>query len=622
MRIFDFPNLFMRVILLVIVGLLLTYAGFAFLGLQAVEQSTARTLEERMLIAQLAASRVDDLLHQKITVIQAMISDGSVDPKTTQSEATRAGLQVMHRYLGDFVNYVAVLDDTGKVISTEPRMPALVGQPLAGNRFVARVLKSGEPVVSGYFAPSGVDPSAAILVPAMRPGEAGRGLVLAAVNLKHSSISHLLGSSGIGERGYVEIIDEEGFPLASTSEDESWQNCRYGDRFYSLIRDRGAMVGRCHDCHSDAVNAHRQNGVMAFAALSVAPWGVVVQQREQEAFAYSHSLQQNLLLFGGAAFLVTLVVAWLLTRGVVVPIRSLTRATQQIAAGDLSQPISRTGGAEVGVLARSFDDMRQRLARSLDEIRGWNQELERRVEERTQELKEAEQVRRELLRKIVVTQEEERKALARELHDETSQALTALVVRLETIAADPAQNSEEIRAELESVKKQAAIMLREIQRIILDLRPAILDDLGLVEAIDWYAETRLGPQGVRPSLETVGAERRLPSEIEAVLFRIAQEMINNVARHARAENVAISLNFDESTVVLELEDDGCGFSSEQAMSRRNGGTSFGLLGMRERVRLFGGSLQVESTVGQGARIVATLPLNGVPSNGKDSHHPG
>ncbi|MBI5300802.1 MAG: HAMP domain-containing protein [Chloroflexi bacterium] len=618
MKRFNFTfTLMARVILLVSIGLLLMFGGFAFLSLEAVRESTDRALQERMLLAQITASRVDDLLQQKITSLQTVRDESPFDPNRDNPETLAPILHTFAQHLGDFVQYVAVTDREGNVILSEPLMPELVGANVASNRYAQKVLKTGQPVVSGYFAPEKVESTAAILVSTSKNNGTTNGVIIAAVNLKHPSISHLLGPLGLGKQGYAEIVDEEGFPLASTSEEQSWQNCRYGDRFASLIRDRGTVVGQCHDCHTTSATQKRQNGVMAFAALTTAPWGIVVQQDEREAFAYTKELEHNLSLFGGVAFFITLIVAWLLTRSVVKPVQTLIAASQHIAADDLARPIPRVGGGEVSILGASLDTMRERLKKSLDEIQGWNSELEQRVESRTQELEQAEQSRRELLRKLVVAQEEERRGLARELHDETSQALTALVVGLETATTAPAESVDVMKARLNPIKAMATAMLREIQRIIHDLRPAILDDLGLVQAIDWYAETRLKVHGIQVGFETAGVEKRLPSEVETVVFRLAQEAINNIVRHAGAEAVSISLEFADDAVTLEVEDDGCGFDPATALSPGKGNATFGLLGMKERAALFGGIVSIESKIEEGTKVTAKIPLKGTNGNGKD-----
>ena len=620
-------TLMARVIVLVSVGLLFMLGGFAYLSLQALRENTERSLQERMLLAQITASRVDDLLQEKITTLHKVLEAMPIDPAHAEPTTLVPVLRTVANQLGDWVQYVVVIDPYGNVIQSEPPMARLRGANLSANRYVQAVLQSGQPVVSGYFAPENVEDTAAILMPLAANGARQSGIVIAAVDLKHASISHLLGPLGLGKKGYAEIVDEEGFPLASTSVEQSWQNCRYGDRFATLIRDRGTVVGQCHDCHDSATNRRRQNGIMAFAALASAPWGIVVQQDESEAFAYSKELERNLLAFGGIAFLITLLVAWLLTNSVVRPIHTLITACQRIAAGDLTQPVPRVGGAEVSILGRSFDQMREQLRKSLSETREWNTELERRVAQRTHELADVEQERRELLRKLVVAQEEERRGLARELHDETSQALTALVVGLETATAAPAQDVQEIKDRLEPIKLMATEMLREIQRIIHDLRPAILDDLGLAQAIDWYAESRLKARHIQVAMETIGVEQRLPSEVETVVFRIAQEAVNNIVRHADAENVSITLEFADDAVTLQVEDDGKGFDPGTILKRGNGRGGFGLTGMRERAALFGGMATVESRRTQGTSITAKIPLKGTYGNGKDpssargrSHH--
>jgi len=245
----------------------------------------------------------------------------------------------------------------------------------------------------------------------------------------------------------------------------------------------------------------------------------------------------------------------------------------------------------------------------------------------TEEMK-VKHMRDRLLKELITAQEEERKRIARELHDETSQALTALAVGLETTIKAPTKNAEQMTERLGSFKVLTGEVLGEIQRIILDLRPAILDDLGLVQAIDWYAESRLKSQGIRIGLETVGEEGRLASEVETTVFRIAQEAITNIARHAGAENVSIELEFTDSAFILNIEDDGYGFDPQKVMAREKGNTSFGLLGMRERAHLFGGTLSVQSQVKQGTRITVEIPLEGARQNGKNTslagrrpHHP-
>jgi len=215
------------------------------------------------------------------------------------------------------------------------------------------------------------------------------------------------------------------------------------------------------------------------------------------------------------------------------------------------------------------------------------------------------------LRKYIAAQEDERKRIARELHDDTAQSLTALALAIETALQANVSTASDVKALLEPARPLAQRVYGEISRIIHDLRPSLLDDLGLTEAIGWYADHRLRPLGVQVTLEAPESDRRLTPEMETTLFRVAQEAMSNVAKHARAENVTLSVDIKPDGVVLEVDDDGCGFDIKNTLAGgKNGknGSSFGLLGMRERVHLLGGTLSVESQPGQGTSVRVRIPV--------------
>lgn len=226
-----------------------------------------------------------------------------------------------------------------------------------------------------------------------------------------------------------------------------------------------------------------------------------------------------------------------------------------------------------------------------------------------EELRQKEQLRAELLARALQAQEGERKRIARELHDETGQSLNAMMFGLKAAEIALADNPAQAREVVARLKSAAGDTVRELQAIIYDLRPSLLDDLGLMPALRWYAETRLENEGVRIVWNTNSAERRLPPEVETALFRIGQEAITNIAKYASASEVHIGLTFDSQHAVLEIADNGAGFNIEELLAHPpENGRGLGLLGMRERAELLGGRFEVASTVGSGTRIRVEVPI--------------
>ncbi len=616
-----FPSLFARVVFLVAASFLLVVTGLAILARQAIVENVDRTLQERLVIARVTAARFDDMLERTVDMLRMLVSEQKLDPQQPDLVANRQGLEQIRQHLGDLAYYVALVDEQGVVVLTEPYLADVVGSDLSDGRCIQKILHGTDWVISKVFTVGNTNPTAAILVEIDGANGKQPGLVYVGLNLGHTDIAGFLQPIGLGETGYADIVDENGITLASSRPEHLWQQIDHGERFASLIREDQTMVGTCHNCHSEnwAGSQGRQEDVIAFAPLALAPWGVVVRQSQAEAMAYTKVIEYRILFFAGGAFLIAVLLAWLATQALVKPLQALSAACQRIAAGDLSEPIPPMGSGEIQFLAQAFDGMRQQLQASLEKVAGWNRELEKQVRQRTGELERAERQRRELLRKLVVSQEDERRRLARELHDETSQALTAVAVGLETILVNPTASAGEIKENLGASKELVASTLSEIQRIILDLRPAILDDLGLVQAIDWYAESRLKSQGIWVMVETIGEEKRLPSEVETTLFRVAQEAITNIVRHAGAENVTIELGFAPAGVTLQVEDDGCGFDVTAAVAREKN-VSFGLLGMRERAALFGGTVEIESQPDHGTRLTVELPLERNKRNGRNGRN--
>lgn len=221
------------------------------------------------------------------------------------------------------------------------------------------------------------------------------------------------------------------------------------------------------------------------------------------------------------------------------------------------------------------------------------------------DLRESVQQARRLSRRVLEAQETERRRVAMELHDELGQALTAIKINLQVGERFRHQSPGELNTENIRIVDAALLQMR---RLAYGLRPSMLDDLGLASALRWMAEQTAQRSGLEILFEPDLSAVRLAPEIEIAVFRIAQEALTNIVRHAQAHHVQMALQREEDALVLSVQDDGCGFDLLAMRARATAGGSLGVLGMEERAMLIGAELRIESAVGQGSRLSLRCPL--------------
>jgi signal transduction histidine kinase len=210
---------------------------------------------------------------------------------------------------------------------------------------------------------------------------------------------------------------------------------------------------------------------------------------------------------------------------------------------------------------------------------------------------------------VTRAQEDERKRIARELHDEASPPLLLLIQRLDTVSSGTRPKlSHSLKEGLEGLRSQAIEALETLRRCAQDLRPRILDDLGLVAALEWMTEDMVKSQGIDAHTKVMGVEQTLPVETQLLLFRIAQEALSNIRTHAEASRVVVKLEFGDNSIKMTVSDNGKGFELPERMGDLASVGKLGLAGMQERARLLGGSLEVESELGKGTRVEVETPV--------------
>jgi signal transduction histidine kinase len=247
-------------------------------------------------------------------------------------------------------------------------------------------------------------------------------------------------------------------------------------------------------------------------------------------------------------------------------------------------------------------------------LRAFQVEMERKIAdlqtERLHESRQREALRGELFRRVVAAQESERQRIARDLHDETGQSLTAIGMGLRGLETRLAREPKRATATLHELQNLTADSLKELQRLMTDLRPSHLDDLGLSAALRWYAGKIEERNAFKVKLDISGYEQPIDEAVKIATFRIVQEAINNIIKHAEAGRVEINLSFGEGGIRVSVRDDGKGFDLERVKQLQSSSRpSLGLAGMQERAALLGGTVSVQSRPGQGAMVEGYLPYH-------------
>jgi signal transduction histidine kinase len=327
-------------------------------------------------------------------------------------------------------------------------------------------------------------------------------------------------------------------------------------------------------------------------------WALIAEMEYQEAMAPATKLRTRLLLLGAVIIAASALLGGLVGRTISRELAALTRMTDEFGRGDLTHRAPLNASGEIGRLARRFTMMAENLTREIAERR-----------EGGEELRQSRELLQDLSAHLQSVREEERKTIARDLHDDLGQGLADMKLDLSLLRQGLGDVAPSVRQKLEGVESVLDGTIRAVKRIITELRPRLLDDLGLTAAIEWQATDFQKRTGLPVRVSIYPREIILDADRSTALFRILQEGLSNVARHARACAVTVNLTEIDGQVEFELRDDGCGITKEQINDRR----SFGLIGVRERVRGLGGVMEILGNPGEGTRLVVRFHATEEPS---------
>ena len=486
--------------------------------------------------------------------------------------AERTGL------LGRFTAGSALLDARGTAVAVTSGQEAAFGLNYAFRTYYREVQSTGQPAFSTVVRddPGGYN-TVVIAVPVLKNGDFA-GVLLGEFALDRPEWANDLDLIRTPQGGRVFLADSNGTLIYHPDPGHIGTSIRGNTPLWALTQEPSAPTAILQTAQDRPV-------VASVAPIPGAGWWVVTEESWDTVLAPVAAYRLSaggLLAFGVALAFVALLYS---VRRVTRPLEALLIEGRRVASGQAFRPVAVGGPADV----RDLLTVVNRMVARLDE---------------------ASATLRTFALRVLQTQEEERLRLARDLHDETVQQLVGLAQRIE-LCADATGDSPpgNVRQQLQEIQVQAYSLAAEVRRMSNSLRPSILEDLGLWPAIQIIARD-LERQLPRTKIqcEVVGREARLPAELELTVFRIAQEALNNIRKHATsATRVNIALIFDDVWgVALMVEDDGPGFEALDAASQVCSG-QLGLMGMAERAQLFGGSLSIVSAPGEGATVSLYLP---------------
>lgn len=553
-------------VLWIAVPLSLVLAAAIVTGILAYQRVVVSLLVDRdRQLAAFSAAQIGRALSDQALVLRTALEGGQSQPFAAPG-TLQLDPEIQQRFSGG----VVVTDQAGVPFAAVP----LGWQP--GQRPIRELAPfqaasvAEQPVFSDILLDSATERSMVVLAIGLHDlRNQFAGVALAGMLLDDLPIAASIRRLSESDQEFAYLVDGNGYAIFHP--DVSLQASDLSDRPFVarvVAGETGGMVW---------TSPEGERLVQGYAPVPGTGWGLIVREPWEVVVAPVQAYGVGLAL---VALVVLATAALLLVLGVrriTRPISYLAAQIPLLAAGRRFQPSGRSSVEEIELLSRSFEQMSEQVESYRAGLRRY-------------------------LGSVTASQEEERRRIARELHDDTIQNLLAIQRTLElqqTQIANPDQLQK-----LQELVEQTSRGLREISR---DLRPMILEDLGLIPALRELLKLHPERESWEAQLQVNGMEKALESDVELALYRITQEALTNVGKHAHAGKVVVSMQFGAGQVRLAIKDDGSGFEPPSSVSRLAQQGSFGLMGIQERVWAIGGELQIVSGPGQGTRIEVSVP---------------
>ena len=562
-------------IILLLSSILLLTVSVTFLAYQRVAQSLAESRDQEL--AKISAERLSESMldFARGLKILADLEEMQTGEPTIQEQTLERGRDL----ISEFTNYdggIIILNDEGFVGVTRPFRPDLIGQDFSQEPYFtqARAFPNNPFFFSDIIKEPGTDEDIIVItVPIVNADGQFIGVIAGRFYLSFQRLGQEIQKLKVGEEGIAYLVDRTGRLIYHPS------SRLIGTDFSQLEAveqlQSGAGVG--------AITTQKDPGtVEGYAVVDVTDWGLVIVEPWTQAV---RPAQDALIPVAIVLIIGLITVAIFVSLGVqrvTDPIQNLVTQTRQVTAGDYDAKVTLSRIKEIRELGMAFNEMVEQIRRYRAGVRQYVADITR-------------------------TQEEERKRIARELHDDTVQSLIAINQRLELTKAT-LEDPTDARPLLNEVKTMVTGAIASVRQFSRDLRPLALEDLGLLAAIQYQVNQLAQSEGIDVHFHVEGEIGELPADMEVSIYRILQETLNNVKKHANATEVKVTGIFSEDQIILTVKDNGQGFEVPEAMTDFASSGSFGMMGLQERAQLFeGGNLVVQSEPNKGTTVHLVIP---------------
>jgi signal transduction histidine kinase len=548
--------------------------GSVFYAYQQVAERLALSRDQEL--ARVSADRLSENMAGFVRVLTTMSNLDIV--RTNEPAQQKNALTQARDLLNDFDGGIIILNADGIVTVTEPYRPDLQGQDFSTRSYFqnTRALRSFTFSDIIREAGSGED-IIVVAVPVISRDGTFQGVLAGRFYVRFQRIGEEIQKLQVGDVGEAYLIDRNGRVIYHP--DYSLISADFGERAsaFNLMRGerQGALIIQ---------EPGKASQVVGYAIVDVTGWGLVIQEPWADVVAPARiSLRPIILALLIGVGLVAAIVSLGVQR-VIRPIAELAARSRLVATGNYAAQVIPSDIRELRDLASDFNQMVEQIGRYQEGLRQY-------------------------VAAITYIQEEERKRVARDLHDDTIQSLIAIGQRVELARETIAESSEDAMEQLRDLRKMVTHTIDSVRKFSRDLRPTVLEDLGMVPALQHLVNEVAQQDTIEIALDVEGAPEQLPAGMEVTIYRIVQEALTNVRKHSQASQARVQAQFLPERVIITVQDNGVGFAVPQETSDLVNRGSLGLMGLRERAQLFGGQMELTSQIGQGTRVRVVLPRN-------------